>query len=95
MAVADDDDEVVVVETLTCEEIVKRKFEHAKANGYVISIDWELIRLRYRFYYSVSLCPYFLIIAVVVKNGNIILKLFLLKEKLLTKKLCYVCIYGR
>lgn len=36
----DEDDDIVVVEkTLTCEEIVKRKFEHAKANGYVISVD--------------------------------------------------------
>jgi hypothetical protein len=33
------DGECVVGETMTCEELVNRKFEHAAANGYVISID--------------------------------------------------------
>jgi superfamily II DNA helicase RecQ len=32
-------DDVEVGESLSCEEIVQRKFEHASANGYVISID--------------------------------------------------------
>jgi len=36
---ADDDDDVVEVQTLSCEDIVNRKFKSAAANGYVISID--------------------------------------------------------
>lgn len=32
-------EESMIVETLTCDEIVERKFAHAKANGYVIAID--------------------------------------------------------
>lgn len=34
-----DDDGVAALETLSCEDIVKTKFEHAAANGYVISIE--------------------------------------------------------
>ena len=34
-----DDSEIVVGETLTCEEIVNRKFAHAAANNYLISVD--------------------------------------------------------
>jgi superfamily II DNA helicase RecQ len=32
------DDDVIPLESLSCTEIVQRKFEHAAANGYVISI---------------------------------------------------------
>lgn len=35
----DNNGECVVGETLTCEELVNKKFEHAAANGYIISID--------------------------------------------------------
>ena len=34
-----DDVDIALGETLTCEEIVQRKFEHARENGYVISVD--------------------------------------------------------
>jgi superfamily II DNA helicase RecQ len=34
-----DDDSCRVLEILTCEQIVRRKFEHARANNYVVSID--------------------------------------------------------
>jgi hypothetical protein len=37
--VDDDDDDVVPLESLSCTEIVQRKFEHAAANGYVISLE--------------------------------------------------------
>ncbi|CAB9513122.1 ATP-dependent DNA helicase [Seminavis robusta] len=36
---SDDDDEIAVGTTLTCEQLVNQKFEHAAANGYVISVD--------------------------------------------------------
>ena len=38
-AVATNNKAVVAVETLSCDDIVSRKFEHAAANGYVISVD--------------------------------------------------------
>ena len=40
-AVVEEDDSIDVGETLTCEQIVQRKFEEAKQNGYVISVDDE------------------------------------------------------
>jgi hypothetical protein len=33
------DEDVEPMESISCEEIVQRKFEHAKAGGYVISLD--------------------------------------------------------
>ena len=40
----DDDDsmEVLASESLSCEQIVQRKFEHAAANGYILSIDDDI-----------------------------------------------------
>jgi hypothetical protein len=35
----DDDEDVVPIESLSCTEIIKRKFDHAAANGYVISLE--------------------------------------------------------
>lgn len=35
----EDDDCLEVGETLTCEQLVNQKFQHAAANGYVISVD--------------------------------------------------------
>lgn len=35
----DEDNEINMGETLTCEELVNQKFQHAAANGYVISVD--------------------------------------------------------
>jgi HRDC domain len=35
----DDDEQVFVASILTCAEIVNQKFQHAKDNGYVISVD--------------------------------------------------------
>jgi ribonuclease D len=35
----DDDDEIVMRQTLTCEQLVQQKFEHAARNGYIISVD--------------------------------------------------------
>jgi hypothetical protein len=35
----DDDDDVVPLESLSCTEIIQRKFQHAAANGYVISLE--------------------------------------------------------
>lgn len=35
----EDHDAVELAETLSCEQLVNQKFEHAAANGYVISID--------------------------------------------------------
>lgn len=35
-------EDMVVGKTLTCEELVHQKFEHAAKNGYVISVDDEL-----------------------------------------------------
>jgi HRDC domain len=34
-----DDDEALVMETLTIEQIVEQKFKHAQENGYVIAVD--------------------------------------------------------
>jgi ribonuclease D len=36
----DESDDVVETETLSAEEIVRRKFEHAKANNYMITVDF-------------------------------------------------------
>ncbi|GKY91933.1 hypothetical protein MPSEU_000164900 [Mayamaea pseudoterrestris] len=36
---SEDDEDVVVGETLSCEEIVNRKFAHAAANNYLITVD--------------------------------------------------------
>jgi hypothetical protein len=38
-AVAPNGTDVEPMESISCEEIVQRKFEHAKAGGYVISLD--------------------------------------------------------
>jgi hypothetical protein len=35
----DMDDEAMVMETLTIEQIVEQKFKHAQENGYVIAVD--------------------------------------------------------
>ena len=35
-----DDDEIEALESLSCTEIIQRKFEHAAANGYVVSLEW-------------------------------------------------------
>jgi hypothetical protein len=37
--VDDDDDDVVPLESISCAEIIQRKFQHAAANGYVISLE--------------------------------------------------------
>jgi hypothetical protein len=46
-----DNDEVLVTEALTIEEIVNQKFEHAAANGCVLEVD-----LPYRQDYCCGLC---------------------------------------
>jgi hypothetical protein len=35
----DDDEDIEALESLSCNEIIQRKFEHAAANGYVVSVE--------------------------------------------------------